>query len=69
MYYLFFEPANTFHFEGEQKREKTFSDIKLRVRTSPVRYNTVRLWYRLRCFNMSVVAQERLRKLQELVTP
>mgnify|MGYP001795888616 CR=1 FL=1 len=44
MYYLVFNIANTFHFEGEQKKERTFSDKKLSVRTSPVRCSTVRLW-------------------------
>ena len=36
--------ANIFHFEGEQKRARTFSDKKLRVRIFPVLYSTVRLW-------------------------
>mgnify|MGYP001802818681 CR=1 FL=1 len=42
-YFMKFEMVNTFHFEGEQKRERTFSDKKLRVRISPVRHSTVRL--------------------------
>ena len=47
-YFMKFEMVNTFHFEGEQKRERTFSDKKLRVRISPVRHSTVRLC--IRCY-------------------
>ena len=44
MYYLVFKMANTLHFVGEQKKERTFSDKKLRVRTlfAIVQYTSVR---------------------------
>ena len=41
---LSFLNGEHFSFWRRTKRERTFSDKKLRVRTSPVRYSTVRLW-------------------------
>ena len=44
---LSFWNGEHFSFWRRTKKEKTFSDKKLRVRTPPVRCSTIRLWSRL----------------------